>query len=61
VAGALRDAASAWPRWAARNDTVLSSHAKLRSEVVPKVEDKGPKQLALFEHDRTVLAPEPPK
>jgi hypothetical protein len=40
---------------------VLSSHAKLRSKVVPKVDDKGPKQLALFEHDRTVLAPEPRK
>ncbi len=39
---------------------VLSSHAKLRPEVVPKV-DEGPKQLALFEHDRTVLAPEPRK
>ena len=38
---------------------VLSSHAKLRSEVVPKLEDQGPKQLALFEQDRTVLAPEP--
>jgi len=38
---------------------VLSSHAKLRSEVVPKVDDEGPKQLALFEQDRTVLAPEP--
>jgi hypothetical protein len=40
---------------------VLSSHAKLRPEVVPKVHDKAPKQLALFEHDRTVLAPEPRK
>ncbi|MBL9026497.1 MAG: hypothetical protein JNL21_30145 [Myxococcales bacterium] len=40
---------------------VLSSHAKLRSEVVPKVDDKGPKQLALFEHDKTVLAPAPRK
>ncbi len=44
-----------------RYHDVLSSHAKLRSEVVPKVDDKGPKQLALFEHDRTVLAPEPRK
>jgi hypothetical protein len=40
---------------------VLSSHAKLRPEVVPKLDDKAPKQLALFEHDRTVLAPEPRK
>lgn len=40
---------------------VLSSHAKLRSEVVPKVEDNGPKQLPLFEHDRTVLSPGPRK
>jgi hypothetical protein len=38
---------------------VLSSHAKLRSEVVPRLEDSTPKQLALFEQDRTVLAPEP--
>jgi hypothetical protein len=40
---------------------VLSSHAKLRPEVVPKAEETGPKQLALFEHDRTVLPPEPRK
>jgi hypothetical protein len=33
---------------------VLSSHAKLRSEVVPKLEDQGPKQLALFEQAVTV-------
>jgi hypothetical protein len=36
---------------------VLTSRAKLRSEVVPKVDDEGPKQLALFEHDKTVLVP----
>ena len=40
---------------------MLSSHAQLRSEVVPKLEDSKPKQLALFEHDGTVLAPEPRK
>jgi hypothetical protein len=40
---------------------VLSSHAKLRSEVVPKLEDSQPKQLAPFERDRTILAPEPRK
>jgi hypothetical protein len=40
---------------------VLSSHAKLRPEVVPKVDDRGPKQLRLFECDNTVLAPEPRK
>ncbi|MBL9020566.1 MAG: hypothetical protein JNL21_00140 [Myxococcales bacterium] len=28
---------------------------------MPKVDDKGPKQLALFEHDKTVLAPAPRK
>ena len=40
---------------------MLSSHAKLRPEVVPKLEVRKPKQLALFEHDRTVLPPEPRK
>lgn len=39
-----------------RYHAVLSSYAQLRSEVVPKVDDNGPKQLALLEHDRTVLA-----
>jgi hypothetical protein len=28
---------------------------------VPKLVDSKPKQLALFEHDKTVLAPEPRK
>ena len=37
---------------------VLSSHAKVRAEVVPQVEDAAAKQLALFEKDTGVLKPE---
>jgi hypothetical protein len=40
---------------------VLSFHAKLRSEVVPELEDSQPKQLAQLGHDTTILAPEPRK
>ena len=34
---------------------VLSSHAKVRAEVVPKREDAAAKQLVLFERDTGVL------
>jgi hypothetical protein len=38
---------------------VLSSHAKVRAEVVPHAPDRAPKQLPLFESDASILPPEP--
>jgi hypothetical protein len=39
---------------------VLSSHAKVRAEVVPKIKVEAPKQLVLFEGGKTEsTAPEP--
>jgi hypothetical protein len=39
---------------------VLSSHAKVRAEVVPRALRPKPKQLPLFEGDASILPPEPP-